>query len=553
LPSLGIERKLRSIGRFRQIATVLAKYGFDEILARIHLPLQVRGLLRKRAGTKAGGPERLVLALEELGPTFVKFGQILSTRSFLLPADYAAALARLQDRVRPFPIEEVKQVLASELGDAPSKYFQQFDETPFASASIAQVHKAVLSTGQTVCVKVQRPGVRQTLELDIMILRDLANLLETYVPEARQYDPSGIVREFERTVRREIDFTTEAANLVVFRKNFADHPGIYIPRIFRELCTPRVLTTEFIEGTKISEVDRLREADVDVAAVARAGAQAVLKQVFEDGLFHADPHPGNLFVMPDGRIAPVDFGMVGRLTRKEIDDLAEFFVAAVRGDGENLLAVMERMQVLPPDVDRRSALEDVMLFLDKVRGRGLGDLDVKDLFDQFIAFMRRYRVHVKTELLLLGKALGTYQEVGGLLDPSFNLMEEAEPYVRRLVRRRYGLWSLLGGSHQGLGEFISSISSIPSDLASLIAMAREGRLKIEFEHLGLEKLTHEIERSANRISFSLLVAALVVASSLILVLGGGVFTHHGFAFAGFALAAVVGAWLLIDIIRSGRV
>jgi ubiquinone biosynthesis protein len=555
LPTLKIQqiqRRLRSIRRFRHIALVLAKYGFGEVLGRVHLPLHVRGFLRKRPGMKATGPERLVLALEELGPTFVKFGQVLSTRSYLLPPDYALALARLQDRVSPFAIEDVRRIITEDLGAGPDSIFKEFDEVPFASASIAQVHRATLAGGEPVCVKVRRPGVGETLELDIMILQDLARLLETYIPESRQYDPSGIVREFERTSRREIDFTTEAANIAVFRQNFEEVPGIYIHGVVTELSTARVLTTEFIDGIKISDVEKLKAADLDVCAIARIGARAVLKQVFDDGLFHADPHPGNLFVMPDGRIAPVDFGIVGRLTRTEIDDLAEFFVAAVSGDGDKLLAAIDRMKMLPRDVDRRSALEDIMLFIDNYRGNSLGDLNVKKMFNQFIAFLRRYRVRVKTEFLLLGKALGTYEEVGRGLDPSFNMIEEAKPFVKRLVRRKYTLSSLLGGG-MGLGEIVASLASMPSDLAHIISMAKEGRLKIEFEHLGLEKLTHEIERSSNRLSFSLLVAALVVASSLILVLGGEVLTYRGFGIAGFALAALVGIWLLVNIIRSGRV
>jgi ubiquinone biosynthesis protein len=553
LPTLRIQRRLRSIARFRQIALVLAKYGFDEVLARLHLPLHLRGIFRKRAAPKATGPERLILAIEELGPTFIKFGQTLSTRSYLLPPEYAQELARLQDRVSPCSYEEIEKVICAEFGDSPAKLFAEFERIPFASASIAQVHKATLVSGERVCVKVQRPSVRQTLELDIMILEDLARLLEAYIPESRQYDPTGIVKEFERTSRREIDFTTEAANLAVFSRNFTDDPDVYIPRVFRRISTSRVLITEFIDGIKISDVEGLRQANVDIPAVARAGARAVLKQVFELGLFHADPHPGNLFVMPDGRIAPVDFGIVGRLTQRERDDLADFLIAVVKGDGEQLLEAIEKLGLLPRDVDKRSVLEDVMLFVDKYSGRNLGELNIKEIFSEFIAFMSRYRIRIRTEFMLLGKALGTYEEVGRVLDPSFNMVEEAKPFVKRLARRKHSISALLGGSGRSIGDVVTKLSSIPGDLAHVISLAREGRLKIEFEHVGLEKLTNEIERSSNRLAFSMLVAALIVASSLILVLGGDVLIYRGFGVAGFAFAAVVGVWLLINIIRSGRV
>jgi ubiquinone biosynthesis protein len=549
LPGLGIQRRLKSIGRFRHIAVVLAKYGFGEVLRRVHLPHRM-AVFGKRLASGVEAPERLVMALEELGPTFIKLGQILSTRSYLLPSEYAEALSRLQDRVSPFPIEQVKQILEQELGKPPEDLFAEFDEVPFASASIAQVHRATLSSGEAVVVKVRRPGVRETLELDIIILYELAELLETYVPESRRYDPTGIVKEFERTSRREIDFTAEAANLAVFRQNFADVPDIYIPLVYRKMTTGKVLTTEYIDGIKISNVEELRRADLDLPAIARLGARAVLKQVFEDGFFHADPHPGNLFVLPDGRIAAVDFGLVGRLTPREIDDLADFFIAVVKGDGEKLLAAVEQMNALPDDVDRRSALEDVMLFLDKYRTEDLGDHNVKEMFQEVIYLMRRYRVRVKTELLLLSKALGTYEDVGRKLDPEFNMIQEFRPYVERMIRKKYGISSLFKG--RSLSEFVSNLSSIPSDLANIMALAKDGRLKIEFEHLGLEQLTGQIERSGNRLSFSMIIAALVVASSLILVLGRSVLTERGLAIAGFAFSAVVAAWLLISIIRSGR-
>jgi ubiquinone biosynthesis protein len=550
LPGLGIQRRLKGIGRFRHIAVVMARYGFGEILGRVHLPQRIT-FAGRRPAAKAGGPERLVMALEELGPTFIKFGQILSTRSYLLPSEYALALSRLQDKVSPFPADEVRKIIEQELGGSPDSIFSRFDEQPFASASIAQAHMAVLPSGEKVVVKVRRPGVRETLELDIMILHELAQLLVTHVPESRRYDPEGIVREFERTSRREIDFTAEAANLDVFRHNFADVPDIKIPLVFHEFSTDKVLTTEYIEGIKISDVEKLRKADLDLPAIARLGARAVLKQVFEDGLFHADPHPGNLFVTPEGKIAAVDFGMVGRLTRYEIDDLTEFFISIVKGDGERLLAAVEKMNVFPDDVDRRSALEDAMLFLDKYRTQDLGDHNMKQMFEEVVSFMRRYRVRVKTELLLLGKALGTYEDVGRQLDPHFNLIEEFRPYVEKMIRKKYGLASLLKG--RSLSELVSNLSSIPSDLANIMALARQGKLKIEFEHIGLEQVTGQLERSGNRISFSMIIAALVVASSLILVLGRGALTERGLAIAGFALSAVVAGWLLFSIIRSGRV
>jgi ubiquinone biosynthesis protein len=493
------------------------------------------------------------MAIEELGPTFIKFGQALSTRSYLLPPDYAVELAKLQDMVRPFPFEEVEATIACDLGQSPASLFEEFDREPFASASIAQVHKAVLRGGDRVCVKVQRPAVRETLELDIMILGDLARLLETHVPEARQYDPVGIVREFERTSRREVDFTLEATSMTVFARNFADDLTVRIPFVHKQYCSCRVLTTEFIDGIKISEVERLRVAGLDTASIARIGARAVLKQVFEYGLFHADPHPGNLFVTSDGKIAPVDFGIVGRLTKDEVSDLAELMIGIVEGDSESLLAVMERLQMLPDDVRRRDVVEEIMLLSEKYGSLKLGELNFKELFSELVSFMRRYRIRMRTEFLLLGKALSIYEEVGRVLDPEFSMMEEAKPYVAKLARRRHILSALMGKRGRAIADAVSRLSSVPSDLAHVLSLAREGKLKIEFEHVGLEKITGEIEKASNRLAFSLLVAALIVGASLVLVLGRGIAIYRAFGIGSFAFAAVVGIWLLISILRSGKV
>ena len=554
MPTLSIQRRLQRIKRFRDISVILAKYGFDEILGRVHLPLQLKAVLRKPVGKVSSSPERFRLALEELGPTFIKLGQTLSTRSYLFPDAYARELAKLQDKVKPVDFEVVEETVTAELGRPLGEAFAEFDPVPFASASIAQVHRARLGSGEEVIVKVQRPGVRETLAVDIMILEDVARLLEEHVPESRRYDPSGIVREFKRTSKREVDFGIERANIEVFRRNFAESEEVYVEKTYGDLSTSRVLTVEFIDGIKILDVERLREADIDASVVARTGARAVLKQVLEDGFFHADPHPGNIFVLRDGRIAPVDFGMVGRLTDDDMDVLSDFFIGFVKKDPDRLLRVMERLDLIPGDVEKREVIEDLMLLIDKYSTMSLGQVNMKEFLAEVISFLRMYRIRMRTEFLLLGKALGVYEEVGRVLDPDFNMLEEARPYVERLVRKKYTFSGLLGHRASHMGDVITQLSSIPGDLASLIAVAKSGKLRIEFEHLGLEKLTGEFEKSSSRISFSMLVAALIVASCLIMVFGRDAVPYHrALGTGGFIFAAVVGLWLLVDTIRSGRV
>jgi len=553
LPNLGMGRRLKSVGRFRQIIAVLAKYGFDEALSRAHLPLRVRASLGTSVGKRNTGPARLRLAIEELGPTFIKLGQVLSTRSYLLPPDYAAELAKLQDQVSACPFDEIEVVIRDDLGERAEAILAGIDREPLASASIAQAHLATLPTGERVCVKVQRPSVAPTFAMDTAILKDLAGLLEAHVPESRQYDPVGIIREFERSSRREVDFTIEASRMAAFTRNFAGDDTIRIPRVFREYSCSRVLTTEYIDGIKISEVEELLRAGLDLKVIARIGGQAVLKQVFEHGLFHADPHPGNLFVTRDGRIAPVDFGIVGRLTREERADLAELIIGLIEADSERLVGLMDRLRMLPDNVELRDVADDVMLLGEKYANMPLGELNMQELFGQLVGFTRRYRVRMPTEFLLLGKALSIYEEVGRELDPGLSMMELAKPYVGKLVRRRHLVSMIFGDRGKRVGDALSTMTSIPGDLARVLALAREGRLKIEFEHVGLERLTAEIEKASNRVSFSFIVAALVVASSMLLSLGPDAAVYRLFAIGGFCIAALIGFWLLINIIRSGRV
>jgi len=554
VPTFSIQRRLQRLKRFRDISVVLARYGFDEVLARAHLPLHLKAALRRPVGRVRTGPERLRLALEALGPTFIKLGQTLSTRSYLFPPEYSRELAKLQDKVNPLGFDTIREVITAELGRPLDEVFAAFDEVPFASASIAQVHRARLETGEEVVVKVQRPGVREAFAVDVMILEDIARLLEEHMPESRRYDPTGIVREFRRTTKREVDFGIERANIEVFRRNFAGSEEVYVEKTYPEYSTSRVLTIEFIDGIKISDIDRLREADVDTAAVARKGARAVLKQVLEDGFFHADPHPGNLFVLRDGRIAPVDFGMVGRLTEEDMDALSEFFIGFVKKDPARLVGVLEKLGLIPPDTERREVVEDLMLLVDKYSTLSLGQINMKEFISEIMSFLTMYRIRIRTEFMLLGKALGVYEEVGRVLDPAFNMLEEARPFMQRLIRRRYTVAGLLGRRTADLGDMITQIASIPGDLAGLIAVAKAGRLRIEFEHLGLERLTAEFEKSSSRISFSMLVAAVIVASCLIMLFGGDALPYHrALGTGGFLVAAVVGLWLLIDTVRSGRV
>ncbi|RKY62509.1 MAG: hypothetical protein DRP95_01460 [Candidatus Latescibacterota bacterium] len=555
---LGVDRRYRHFKRYRQIARVLFKYGFSEIADRLGLAARLRLDRRhRRPGEEARGvsyPVRFRMALEELGPTFIKLGQVLSMRTFLIPPELASELSKLQDKVSPAPFEEIKRVVERELNRPLSSCFREFSEEPVGSASLAQVHPAVTMDGEEVVVKVQRPGVEDIVKVDLEILMDMAKLAERYIPESHRYDPTGVVRELAKTTRRELNFRNEARNIELFSRNFADFDEVYVPKVYRELSSTRVLTLERIRGIKISDLKALRSAGIDPKALALTGARAVLKQIFEDGFFHADPHPGNLFVLDGGVIAPVDFGMMGRLDDQMREELADVAFYVVQKDIGGIVRTLLRLGVLPEDADLRSFRTDLADFVDRYYGISLGRVDLKEALQEGYELMHRYGIRVQPNWILLGRAMGTYEEVGRMLDPDFDLLPMVRPYIRRLIRERFGL-------RRGLREFIGMVDgmkklalTLPSDVERILGKAAKGELGVELRHRGLERLIGEVDRASNRLAFALVIAALIVGSALVLQLDRGPFLlgYPAFGVLGFLFAGVLGIWLVVAILRSGR-
>jgi ubiquinone biosynthesis protein len=559
MPITRIGKGYRHLVRFQQIVTVLLKYGFGHILNRMKVSPYLH---RRRSVTLRGlkevvdlsGPERLRLALEELGPAFIKLGQVLSMRPFLIPPEYVRELTKLQDEVKPVGYEQVREVIESELGGLPGELYGRFERKPLASASLAQVHRARLQNRQDVIVKVQRPGVRQVILEDMSILRDLAGLLVRHVPESRRYDPVSIVDELERTTQREVDFVNEARNMEIFARNFADDATVHVPRVFWEVSSSRVLTTELIDGVKISKLESFQESGLDRQIVARHGGQAVLKQIFEHGFFHADPHPGNLFVLPGNIIAPVDYGMMGRLSREMMFQLCELLVAVINHDMESLSRLYLEMGLVEEQVDMTAFQLDLAGLIDKYTGLPLQRIDMRTVMDDLFQLSHRYQFRMRSEFMLLARALGTYEEVGRFLDPEYNFLAEAEPFVKELMRRRFEPQRVLHELIRTGRDFRRLIGLLPQELSSILQKVRRGQLALEFRHSGLDRMITELDRSSNRISISLILAALIVGSSLIMRLDVGpfLFGYSVIGIAGYLIAGLLGLWLVIAILRSGR-
>ncbi|MBN1352175.1 hypothetical protein JXJ21_22440 [candidate division KSB1 bacterium] len=556
---LRIDRRYRHFRRYRQIVGVLVKYGFDDIADRT-------GLLRyfqsgKRLFTRGkdkhihlSTAERIRLGLEELGPTFVKLGQVLSTRSFLIPADLVAELSRLQDDVKPLQFTELNENLQKNGDRSLKDCFEWIDETPLASASIAQVHRARTFDGQEVVVKIRRPQIARLIQTDMEILADIAALVEKYVPELQQFNPTGMADELSRSTKKELDFLNEARNIELFAKNFKNSTYIYVPRLYWELTTQNMVTLEFIQGIKISEIKQLKAAGYDYKAIAHNGAQAILKQVFEDGFFHADPHPGNLFVTEGNIIVPIDFGIMGRLDAEMIDEFSDLFIAAINKDVDLIMRVLVNLGVVGDAIDPRPLKLELSELIARYHGVSVKKINMKIIMDEVIDLSFRYKLRMPSNVMLLLKTLGTYEDLVFMLDPDFDFISATKPYVNNLIKQRLNPKKIGYEAIKTLRDLADLIRVFPREIELLIRKLKKGEISIELQHRRLENLIIELERSSNRIAFSLIIAAIIVGSSLIMVLEKGpiLFGYPLFGILGYLFAGMLGVWLVVSILRSGK-
>ena len=544
----------RRFRRYRQIINILVRNGFGGLLEL----LKLRRISRKRRQIIGAPPSprarRLRLALEELGPTFIKMGQMLSTRADIVPPDIFKELQKLQDQVPPVPANEIIEEIESELGSSMEAIFSDFDETPTASASIGQVHKAQLQTGEKVAVKVQRPRIRRTIEEDIDILRTLARLAERHIPEAGMYDPVGLVNRFARYIRQELDYTLEGRNMDRFARNFADDETVYIPKVYWDLTSGRVLTMELVEGVKISNLEELQESGFNAESVAIKGAEAYLKQIFIHGFFHGDPHPGNILVLPGEVIGFLDFGIVGRLDSKMMEQLDNVIIAIARKDSMRITEELLRISVVDEDADMDELRADMAEFVDRYYGVSLSQFQVSELVRDMGEISAKHRIRMNRQFGLLGKVLAGIEGVGRQLDPNFNIIVLIEPFARRLIVQRMSPKTVLNNFTRLAKDYSDLIKSLPQDLRIAMEKARSGKLRMEFKHVGLEDIVPELERSTSRLSFAMIIAALVVGSALIMqiepTIGPSLFGIPVIGALGYFIAAICGLWLLVTIIRN---
>ena len=550
----------RQLRRLREIVTVFVRYGFVDVVGRLHLApylaLGRRVLFPWRRGV-AGGPltppQRLRLAFQDLGPTFIKFGQALSLRADVLSADLVAELARLQDEVPPLEPGQAEAAVEAELGAPLNEIFCRFDRTPLAAASIAQVHRATLAGGEEVAVKVRRPGIAAVIESDLAVLGQIARLAERYLADAELYRPSNLVEQFARSIRRELNLAREGRTIDRFRENFAGDPTVRFPKVHWSCTTSGVLTLEYMPGIKISDTVTAGSG-YDVPLIARRGADAVLKQILLHGLFHADPHPANIFVLQGNVICFLDFGNAGRLERPMREALAGLLESLVRQDAERLADGLLAIGRPLGEVDTQEFRQDLVEMLDVYGNMTLRDLSISELLRDAFAAMARHRLQFPSDLLLLVKAFLTIESVGRQLDPSFKLADHARPLVERVLKERLTPSAVAARVGELGHEAAAALQAVPRDLVEIVRKARTDRLQIQFVHRNLEHFVQEMDRSSNRLSFAVVIAALIVGSSFIFQSNAGphVFGYPALGLGGYLVATFLGVWLAIGILRSGR-
>ena len=552
--------RVAHLRRYREIVRVLVKYGFVDVVDALHLRPYVAAGRRVLSALGHGDhPERsravrLRLACEELGPTFIKFGQALSTRADLLPLEVIAQLARLQDTVAPLPPGVAEQAIEGALGRRISEFFLEFDAEPLAAASIAQVHRATLSSGELVAIKVRRPGIEPVIEADLAILADLAGLAERYLPDASLYSLSELVAEFARTIRREQDLVREGRLIERVASQFAGDPTVRFPRICWPLSTPAVLTMEFLDGVKVSAVGTDAAADLDPQLVARRGADAVLRQILVNGLFHADPHPGNILILPGGVVAFVDFGIVGRINREMRESLADTIMAIHARDANRLAEIVVSVATPLRPVDLPELSRDLEEMLDVYANLSLGELSMSALFGSITETMARHRLKLPADLLLLIKSVTTIEAVGRQLDPAFKIVEHATPLVVALIEQKHSPAVLARRTADAGREVLSALRTLPANVAAIARRIRADGMQIQFVHRNLDFFVREMDRSSNRLSFAVVIAAIVISSSIVVhaAVGPNVLGYPVLGLAGFITAGVLGIGLAIAILRSGR-
>lgn len=568
-------RLLRNLGRTSEIVTVLLNHGFSDLVDRLGLR-SAWYRSRRFFSRKPAEPlhhvklvERIRLTLESLGPSYIKFGQVMSTRPDLVPPSMLAELKKLQERVPPFASSAAVERLEEELGKPLNELFASFDTTPLAAGSLGQVHRAVHFDGTPLAVKIRRPGAVRNVERDLGLMQEIAMLIDRNIAEAKIFDPVGLVNHFARTIRRELNFAREGRTMDEFRRLFRDDVTLYVPNVYWELTTEAILTMEYIDAYSIDQLVGLAKSNqnghcFDVysnpfevpvtnglapAQVAVSGARIFMKQAFEFGVFHGDPHPGNIRIRHDGTICLLDYGMIGMLDEQTREQLIDLLVAISKQNVDGAVKLVLQIGEPYRPIDRLLLQVDMRDFIANYYGIPLERMNVGRLLSDFVGIMSNHGIRCPGSLMLLIRALVTLEGIGRELDPDFNLAKHLQPFVERMVRQRFNPSHLAERFYHEAQKMLELAHEMPSYLNQTMKKVSENDLRIQLEHRNLDHFILEMERSSNRLVVGMVVAALIVASALIVA---GKVSSPWISAPMYVCSSLLAIWLIFGIFRSGR-
>ncbi|PZE19672.1 ABC1 kinase family protein [Paenibacillus xerothermodurans] len=554
-----IGKRIRHLNRYRDIAVALTRHGFGFIVEELDifhflsLPHKAGGAAQK--DEKYSIAERIRLVVQDLGPTFIKLGQIASTRSDIIPDHIIAELQKLQDQVAPFAFDEVQKTLESQLRITMADTFSRFESEPLAAASIGQVHLAVLQDGQPVAVKIQRPGIGQTVRTDLEILQNLAVLAEARFKWAKQYQIHRMAQEFSRALRDELDYTIEGHNAEKIANQFKKDPHVHVPKVYWEYTSKKILTTEFVEGIKLNDPDRLLSHGYEPQRIAERFMNAMLHQIFMEGFFHADPHPGNLMVLPGEVLTFIDFGLVGRLTPAMKRHFANLIIALLLQSSEGVIRAILGMRLVQPDVDMTELRRDIDMLRDKYVGIPFHEISLGESVNDLLNAAYRHQVQVPSEFVLLGKTLITAEGVVRQLDPDISIIEIAEPFGRLILKERLNPKSIMENLKEDWFQFSDILAQLPQHVRDLISLVRGGTVDVSIPEFDM--LLNKLDRIGNRIAFSIVLLSFSIVMTGIIVVFSlnrqrSLFWHMPVLEIGALTALIMFGWLIHSIFRSGR-
>ncbi len=557
--SLRIARAYKDIGRYSQVLDVLGKRGFGMAIREIHahaaLPIS-KQLLKKKfpKELKLSGPERARKVLEELGPTFIKLGQVLATRPDLVPSEYIEEFEKLQDEAPKVSFSEVRKIVESELDGELDELFASFERVPIASASIGQVHIATLEDGSQVAVKIQRPGIKEVIQSDVDIMKDLARLAERYIPEARVVRPTRIVQEFEKTIKREMNYLSEGRNVERMRKTAEKFDFIHLPDIHWDKTTQKVLTMEYLEGDELKNWLKGEIPEDERKEIGRRLSKFIMTQILVDGFFQADPHPANFVVMEENEIGVIDLGMVGFIDDRMRNNLLNLFIALMESDCEAVVSVFLDIGSPSETSSMREFRYDLEYLVTQYNNIELKQVSLAEMIGELEYLIMQYHIRVPPNFTLFLKALTQMESILRTIYPDFNTIETVSPIIEAEFRKMSRPEKVVQRAGKKILELQRSLTHIPSKVNEVLDQARKGRLHIQFEHQGLSETVRKFDRMTDKLVFSLVISSIILASAIVMHLPAGpqLLGFSALGLVGYLLAASLGFWLVVMMFTSGR-